>query len=995
MLPLTDIATNLLASAIWELLLHPAYRGARGLLSSRAVTAGEKSQPRPLRDESEIRPTLATSIRSAAQALAGSHASFGLPEPVWRDFLTSAEAHELLTDVFAYQIANYATGEELVVAFEALWAEFAEPRALPASINGELVIDRITAITQRLLDLAIREGVLEAHEAKSAARHRIIADRLSQIDRRLTSPGAVTSQQALAYAVALAQAVRQRHSTIEPPSLQARERVPIASLYVQPTITLRMPHGPRPLTFNEFLTTTRRRVVLGHAGAGKSTLTSWCCSTLGSSETSPTPQSLRNPVVPWRIEVRRYAAIPEGQRPALVDYFTSTAHASYAVPPVDGAFAFLLSRGSVFVIFDGLDELMNHADRGHVRDVIESFCRQYPLTPVLVTARVVGYSQAPLDHNAFDIVHIEEFAPEQVEAYARKWFSRERSLSPPEQEEKTEAFLEESASVADLRGNPLLLALMCAFYRGRGYIPNNLPDVYGSCAQLLFDTWDRQRGIVPALPFPQHIRPALTDLAYWIFTEQRLADGVTHSATVGRTARFLSRFRYADPAEAHAAAEEFVDFCRGRAWVFSDTGEVRNGEELFAFTHRTFLEFFCAEYLQLSHATPAALVDELVPRIGDGTWEVVARVALQMKARSLLDGADAVVNRLGHHLERESLARRIEIQRFILRALGALVPSPTTVSALAGSVLASVAHDTIDERKQGPAPAAESSPRESMHLLGALSEVGSEMSEQLEHAIVEALARAIEQGRAPRFAAEITFWTSDMLQAMGYAPTAVAWWERIRWRVVDEYSDTLEVLYAVDTAAALDAYAWGALPIGNLIEHHGWSALFARRPRALTDAVTRAPVPETLVAVFEPGHRMHLAAVQAVEDLDRLARRTQTPWITRLDELPLPERTDALARLVPIAVSQPAQSVCWGGVWVLAALTMEVRERTRAGPGWLAAVHHLQAQRGQIGMLADILLARRYEGDGPASVCCDALGMSEATRTLVRKWVGREVSLIG
>ena len=43
------------------------------------------------------------------------------------------------------------------------------------------------------------------------------------------------------------------------------------------------------------------------------------------------------------------------------------------------------------------------------------------------------------------------------------------------------------------------------------------------------------------------------------------------------------------------AAREFVEFCRGRMWVFTDAGTTVSGQRLYGFTHRTFLEYFAAK----------------------------------------------------------------------------------------------------------------------------------------------------------------------------------------------------------------------------------------------------------------------------------------------------------------------------------------------------------------------------------------------------------------
>ena len=61
----------------------------------------------------------------------------------------------------------------------------------------------------------------------------------------------------------------------------------------------------------------------------------------------------------------------------------------------------LLLTGRAVVIFDGLDELLDTARRADVTTRVERFCAEYPLAPVLVTSRVVGYDQARLDDRQF------------------------------------------------------------------------------------------------------------------------------------------------------------------------------------------------------------------------------------------------------------------------------------------------------------------------------------------------------------------------------------------------------------------------------------------------------------------------------------------------------------------------------------------------------------------------------------------------------------------
>jgi predicted NACHT family NTPase len=142
-----------------------------------------------------------------------------------------------------------------------------------------------------------------------------------------------------------------------------------------------------------------------------------------------------------------------------------------------------------------------------------------------------------------------------------------------------------------------MLSLMCAIYKGENYIPRNRPDVYEKCAVMLFEAWDRSRGINPQLAFDHHIKAAMRSLALWLYSGKSRKGGVTERELVNYTQRYLLEKRFEDEDEARAAAENFIDFCSGRAWVLTDVGTTAEGERLFAFTHRTFLEYFAASQL--------------------------------------------------------------------------------------------------------------------------------------------------------------------------------------------------------------------------------------------------------------------------------------------------------------------------------------------------------------------------------------------------------------
>jgi hypothetical protein len=327
------------------------------------------------------------------------------------------------------------------------------------------------------------------------------------------------------------------------------------------------------------------------------------------------------------------------------------------------------------------------ARRADVTAVIERFSTEYPLARILVTSRIVGYDEARLDDRQFVRYRIGGFDEGRTATYVAKWFSQEEGVQSAEACRWADAFMAESTDVADLRSNPLMLALMCILYRGEGSIPRNRPEVYEQCSNLLFRKWDARRRIHIELRARHLIEPALRHLAFWLFTHGEAQAAVTERELITETARFLHGRGFESLAQAEDAAREFVGFCRGRAWVFSDAGTTAGGQPLYTFTHRTFLEYFAAAYLAATSDTPEVLARALAPHIARQKWEVVADLATQIKDRTSDRGAERIIAALLTDRRYRSAQSRSNILGFLAYGLRFVDPPPQTVRDLSRTIL--------------------------------------------------------------------------------------------------------------------------------------------------------------------------------------------------------------------------------------------------------------------------------------------------------------------
>lgn len=538
-------------------------------------------------------------------------------------------------------------------------------------------------------DERICEVVAELEAAEPSVLPQIRAEALSTrmiavLDAIARHTGALTAVDARSESTFVASYcghVRDYHGKLQPPDFDRRRLVPINDIYVSarifenfaPERRATSPYTqPDPLNIDDLAGRLDRTVLLGDPGGGKTTAAKVLMVQICS----------RTDRVPLLVTLRDYAAADPPER-SVVEHITRELATFYQCPPPPGLIDRILLTGRGVVIFDGLDELLDTSRRADVTSRVERFCAEYPLAPVLVTSRQIGYDEARLDDQQFTTYRLGEFSDDDVCSYVQKWFSQEEDAHPGD----ADAFLAESAGVPDLRSNPLMLALMCILYRGEGSLPRDRSSVYEACATLLFHKWDARRRIHAELRAGHLLEPALRYLARWLYTSTIGSSAVAERDLIAKTAELLHRRGFETIDDARDAAAEFVEFCRGRMWVFTDAGTTASGEKLYGFTHRTFLEYFAASWLAYDSDTPEHLARCLAPHLARNEWSVVSELAVQIKDNTSTEGARRLYATLLGEKRRRSLQGRSGILQFLARTLRSVDPSPAITRQLTREVL--------------------------------------------------------------------------------------------------------------------------------------------------------------------------------------------------------------------------------------------------------------------------------------------------------------------
>ena len=662
-----NILLSILANVLTETLLY----------SCKALEGEEPLKP-------YLDTTLAPILQKAVAAVARStEYNDKIQTHKLRMFLASPEVEAIVRQIYASKLVPEQSSQSKSIRkeFITLFALNLDSEQQTHEALATEIFEAILTGCEKALEVAINRGVLAAHEAKSVVRYQMLRDELATIQRNLnflTGQQQPDIQAILEFEKKYREQISSRHGFITPPNFDTARKLPIDSLYVSPSF-IRIP-SPKDEQreigkIDDFRSVIYRAVLLGNPGGGKSTFSDKLSNDLATRYSEKLLAGRQ--VTPIHVVLRDYGAAKKEYSCSILQFIQTTAVSKYQLelPPL-GTFEYLLLNGRVVVIFDGLDELLDTSYRQEISGDVESFCSLYPSVPVLVTSREVGYKEAPLDEEKFEIFRLGSFNEAQVKDYVDKWFlATESELEKERHHKKVEAFIRESNVVPDLRSNPLMLALLCNIYRGEGYIPRHRPDVYEKCALMLFERWDRGRGIEVSLPFQSGIIFAMMYLAHWIYTNETLQGGVTEGQLITQATDYLCQRQFEDRDEAEKAGCDFIQFCRGRAWVFTDTGTMKKGDSLYQFTHRTFLEYFTARHLV--RRNPENLKETLLPKICKREWDVVAQLAFRIQDKQTEGAGDELLSTLIEESHKTQGSEKWNLISFAARCLEFMVPSPS------------------------------------------------------------------------------------------------------------------------------------------------------------------------------------------------------------------------------------------------------------------------------------------------------------------------------
>ena len=377
---------------------------------------------------------------------------------------------------------------------------------------------------------------------------------------------------------------------------------------------------PPPLDMADLLTLGDRIAIIGKAGSGKTTYLAFVASTLAAAllgqpldvrlkppqPGAALPVPLLAPLRFWQVYreqcqgVNRYHTPDAGTLGAFLLWFLRARYKNFDA--AEDFFERLLRGGrGCLILLDGLDEVVQVAERRVVRDEVERLLTsQYPGNRCLVTAREAGYRDAPFGGD-FVRCDVQPLAEEQITALVGAWCGQIYAQLHDGEVACADltGVISQLNAEREQRGQPplidtpLLVTMVVSVKYSRYELPHERAKLYDACVDVILnseytgreDDAGARQGVVSAGGPPSKQREWLSYLAF-----QMHQGGQAGASLDEAGVRRILEPVFAQRGET-ALLEPFLVATGHRGGLF----EERAGR--YQFTHLTFQEYLTAQFL--------------------------------------------------------------------------------------------------------------------------------------------------------------------------------------------------------------------------------------------------------------------------------------------------------------------------------------------------------------------------------------------------------------
>ncbi len=415
-------------------------------------------------------------------------------------------------------------------------------------------------------------------------------------------------------------------------------------------------HEVQQLSVIEVVAQQPNVVLLGPPGSGKTTVLNFLVLCLASARLESyglplvvegsdwikrlTPSWHHGALLPLRIILRQFAASDfcDGTARGLWNYIEAR-QTQEDLPEFADRLRQLLAEGAVFLLLDGLDEIVNTEDRAKVCQAVADFVTSHssPGNRYLLTSRAYAYEDGVCHLPGFKIHKLARLSREHIDRFLESWCREIQRLgwkNQVEAERETSRLQRaiEEPDFAPLTMNPLQLTMMASLHFSWGSLPEDRVVLYHEMVKLLLVRWQEARlgkdvG-VPGRLSEGELISALEKLAYEAHKTQYSSHtpaGIPQGTLLEVFKESLGRY-FDDVENAWGCAGQIVDYIQRRTGLL-----ISQDNQIYSFPHRSYQEYLAGSYLARQRGFPdeaSRLANENV-----GQWHEVILWAVGVAAR--------------------------------------------------------------------------------------------------------------------------------------------------------------------------------------------------------------------------------------------------------------------------------------------------------------------------------------------------------------------------
>jgi NACHT domain/HEAT repeats len=445
----------------------------------------------------------------------------------------------------------------------------------------------------------------------------------------------------------------------------------------------------------------KRAVVLGAPGSGKTMLVRYFALMLcGTAQSDPAQIGFEvgDDWLPVVVRIRAWILSPEM---GLLEYLRSNAKVRMCIKKLpQGFFEHWLDRGRALILFDGLDEVVEEAQRRKVAEQIKVFLHQYKDNPVVITSRPAGYRWDFFNLDEFPHYILESFDDKQVATFIDHWYDS-RIKDDRAQVERRKADLQKAFDrnerIKLLAKNPLLLTIITLIHRYQAELPLQRYKLYEKAVETLLTGWDSGKEIKlyeQVLRFlkPDDLLYVLKKLAYWIHAQGSM--GETEGGTLIDKDELLyqlgTEIKTLKKCEFHESKEEakrFIEFIQKRTGLLNEQGRDR-----YAFVHKTFQEYLTSEeiYDRADYEDDTSIIsDHFREHLHEQHWrEVLLLLVSKLKGKKAQKAIQAVLDVKSEHEK--------WLHRDLFFAGWCLTEDPPKLKSVGASLIEQILDELVD-----------------------------------------------------------------------------------------------------------------------------------------------------------------------------------------------------------------------------------------------------------------------------------------------------------